>query len=66
MGVCYKGLTGKGNLEKAEIWLLKAAVLYRHHKDIYVNSCNELVDVYKQLGRTERATEWGRRAGGKS
>ena len=66
MGVCYKGLTGKGNLEKAEIWLLKAAVLYRHHKDIYVNSCNGLVDVYKQLGRTERATEWGRRAGGKS
>ena len=66
MGVCYKGLTGKGNLEKAEIWLLKAAVLYRHHKDIYVKSCNGLVDVYKQLGRTERATEWGRRAGGKS
>ena len=66
MGVCYKGLTGKGNLEKAEIWLLKAAVLYRHHKEVYRNSCTELADVYKQLGRADRATEWGKRAGGKS
>lgn len=66
MGVCHKEIPGKPNLEKAEIWLLKAAVLYRHHKDIYRNSCGKLAEVYKQLGRADRATEWGRRAEGKS
>ena len=64
MGICYRGLTGKENLEKAEIWLLKAAVLYRSHKDVYRDSCTGLADVYKQLGRADRATEWGKRAEG--
>jgi len=66
MGVCYKGLPGKENLEKAEIWLLKAVVLYRQHKTVYINSCKGLADVYKQLGRADRATHWGERAEGKS
>ena len=64
MGVSYKNLPGKENLEKAEIWLLKTAVLFRQHKSIYKDSCSALADVYKQLGRSERATEWGKRAKG--
>ncbi|MEE3181478.1 MAG: hypothetical protein VX288_06180 [Planctomycetota bacterium] len=64
MGLSYKNLPGKENLEKAEIWLLKTAVLFRQHKSIYKDSCSALADVYKQLGRSERATEWGKRAEG--
>ncbi len=64
MGFSYKNLPGKENLEKAEIWLLKTAVLFRQHKSIYKDSCSALADVYKQLGRSERATEWGKRAKG--
>ena len=64
MGASYKNLPGKENLEKAEIWLLKTAVLFRQHKSIYKDSCSALADVYKQLGRSERATEWGKRAKG--
>jgi hypothetical protein len=64
MGVSYKNLPGKENLEKAEIWLLKTAVLFRQHKNIYKDSCSALADVYKQLGRSERATEWEKRAKG--
>ena len=64
MGVSYKNLPGKENLEKAEIWLLKTAVLFRQHKSIYKDSCSALADVYKQLGRSERATEWEKRAKG--
>ena len=64
MGVSYKNISGKENLEKAEIWLLKAVVLYRQHRCIYKDSCSELADVYKQLGRDDRATEWGKRAEG--
>ncbi len=64
MGFSYKNLPGKENLEKAEIWLLKTAVLFRQHKSIYIDSCTALADVYKQLGRAERATEWGKRAKG--
>lgn len=64
MGVSYKNISGKENLEKAEIWLLKAVVLYRQHKGIYKKSCSKLAEVYKQLGRSDRAAEWGKRAEG--
>jgi len=63
MGVCYAKQGGKPNLENAEIWLLRTAVLYRAHASVYSNACKELSSVYKALGRDDRASDWERRAG---
>ncbi len=62
MGISYQKQGGKPNLEHAEIWLLRTAVLYRAQPSIYRDACKELENVYKTLGRAERAVEWGRRA----
>ena len=62
MGVSYQKQGGKPNLEHAEIWFLRTAVLYRGQPSIYRDACTELQTVYKALSRPDRAAEWGRRA----
>jgi tetratricopeptide (TPR) repeat protein len=62
MGVSYQKQGGKPNLEHAEIWFLRTAVLYRAQPSIYRDACKELQTVYKALSRADRAAEWGRRA----
>ena len=63
MGVALKEQGGKENLEKAEIWLLRTAVIYKGHSAVYKEACKNLAAVYGSLGRADRATEWQRRAG---
>lgn len=62
MGRAYLGLGGKENLEQAEIWLLRVPALYPNSGRVYGLSCRALATVYKELGNTERALEWARRA----
>ncbi len=61
MGRAYQRLGGKGNLEEAELWLLRVPALYPGRGRVYTLSCRALALVYKDLGNNKRAAEWGRR-----
>lgn len=62
MGLAYKGLGKKQDLEWAEIWLLKVVALYGTYPDLVGQASATLADVYDALGNKERATEWRARA----
>jgi len=63
MGLAYKKKGGKEDIERAEIWLLRTAVLYAAHPTTYKQACSELAEVYEALGRNDRAQQWKRRGG---
>lgn len=63
IGSALKAQGGKENLELAEIWYLRTAAIFSNHASVYRRACKDLADVYTQLGRTDRAEEWKRRAG---
>lgn len=64
MGRAYQGQGGKENLEQAEIWLLKAAVLHGSDGRVLREASQELAKLYDDMGQKDRAAQWRSRSGG--
>ena len=64
MGRSFVEQGGKENLQEGEIWLLRAAVLYKGHPSVYQPACKHLAQVYEGLGRKDRAAHWKQLASG--
>lgn len=61
MGDAYRG---KNGLQEAELWYLRTTCFFKRYPGVYRNAAKGLADVYKELGKSDRAKEWEQRAGG--
>lgn len=62
LGLCYEKKGDKPNLERAEIWYLRTAVLYATYPEVYRDAAGALARVYQALGRADRAQDWAAKA----
>ncbi|HNS00525.1 MAG TPA: hypothetical protein PKX48_15545 [Planctomycetota bacterium] len=60
MGDAYRG---KRNPQEAELWYLRATCFFKRYPGVYRNAAKNLADIYKAMGRNDRAKEWEQRAG---
>jgi len=60
MGDAYRG---KGSPQEAELWYLRTTCFFKRYPGVYRNAAKGLADVYKAMGKSDRAKEWEQRAG---
>jgi tetratricopeptide (TPR) repeat protein len=60
MGDAYRG---KKSPQEAELWYLRTTCFFKRYPAVYKNAAKGLVEIYKELGKSDRAKEWEPRAG---
>ena len=61
MGQSYVALGGDENEQQGEVWLQQTVALYGQHEELLAAASDELANLYKKQGKTERAAFWEKR-----